>query len=375
MTKILYKAVSADGVAIADFVDAETVAEAKQKLVDCGFTDIVFMQAPQTAVLSQSMIPDDPKKQREYAELRARMQDHPGLASGLMSVTKRVRFYLLPLALLLTFAAWRANVWLIVLAVVGLALPFGVYLWNRRHLDRYQRLLRANAWGDWETVKRLAAQLREAPTTSQLLHFDLDVRLAQIQARGGDIAGAVGSLEKWRDADAKAPGLFESRIASVYSAGRDYPGYIRMMEQAAELSKNDSSRLVDVALANARFGSSEKAIAALAVVDTSLLPPVAGPFIDWIHGLLHLRAGAFGDAVMRLQASTAAFHERALKSPAGWVAFAVAAGHCALAQVRGGDTAQARRTVDGVKHILAAHADPSLLRMLQKELPQLFPAT
>ncbi|HTI96429.1 MAG TPA: hypothetical protein VL425_07990 [Rudaea sp.] len=375
MTKILYKARSADGAAIADFIDAETVAEAKLKLVAAGFADIEFMQAPQIAVLSQNLIPDDPRKQREYAELRARMQDNPGLKSGLVSVAKRARFYLLAFAALLVFAAWRADAWLIALAVIGLALPFAIYLWNRRHLDRYQRLMRANAWGDWDAVKRLAAQLRAAPTSNQLLQFDLDVRLAQIQARDGDIAGGVAALEKWRDADAKAPGLFESRLASVHSAGRDYPGYIRMMECAAQLSKNDPSRLVDVALAHARFGSSEKAIAALAQVDTSLLPSIAGSFIDWIHGLLHLRAGAFDDATAHLQASIAAFRKRALKSPAGWVGLALAAAHCALAQARGGDVVQAQRTLDGFKHILLVHADPSLLRMLRKEVPQLFPAT
>jgi hypothetical protein len=376
MTKILFKATSAAGQPVADFVDADTVAAAKEKLVASGLTDIVFMQAPQTAVLSQESIPEDPQKQREYAELRARMQEHPGLITGLVAVALRVRLYLLPFTVLLVFSVWRSNALLIVLALLGLALPFAIFLWNRRHLDRYQRLLRANAWGDWDTVKSLAAQLRKAPPmTSQLLQFDLDVRLAQIQARGGDIAGAMNSLEKWRDADAKAPGLFESRLASVHSAGRDYAGHIRMMERAAELSRNDPSRLVDVALANARFGSAEKALATIAQVDTSLLPPVAGSFIDWIHGLLHLRAGAFAEAVVRLHASTAAFRERALKSAAGWVAFAIAAAHCALAQARDGQAAQAKQTLEGLTHIVVVHADPSLLRMLQKELPDLFPAT
>jgi len=375
MTKILYKAKSADGQPVADFVDADTVAEAKEKLVSSGLTEIVFLQAPQTAVLSQESIPEDPQKQREYAELRARMQEHPGLSTGLVAVLQRVRLYLLLFVVLLAFAVWRGYAWLIVLALIGLALPFAIFLWNRRHLDRYQRLLRANAWGDWDSVKSLAAQLRGAPTLSQLLQFDLDVRLAQIRARDGDIAGAVSSLEKWRDADAKAPGLFESRLASVHSAGRDYTGYIQMMERAAELSRNDPSRLVDVALANARFGSAEKARATIALVDTSLLPPLAGSFIDWIHGLLHLRAGAFEDATVRLHASTLAFGERALKSAAGWVAFAIVASHCALAQVRGGSPAQARQTLDGLTHIVAVHADPSLLRMLRNELPDLFPVT
>lgn len=375
MTKILYTAKSADGQPVAAFIDAATVAEAKQKLEESGLQDVVFLQAPQTAALSQEIIPDDPQQEKEYAALRARIQEKPGLATAVQIVARRFRNFLLVLSTLFGFAIWSRNPYIAVAALVGLAAPFVLLLWNRRHLDRYKSLLRANAWGEWDQVKRLAAQLRSAPGLSQSLQFDLDVRLAQIQARDGDIAGAVSSLEKWRDADAKAPGLFESRIASVHSAGADYPGYIRMMERAAELSQNDPSRLVDVALANARFGSAAKAQAALALVDTSLLPPVAGSFLTWIEGLLHLRSGAHDAAIDSLRESVAAFRQHALKSPAGWVAFALAAAHCALAEVRSGKAAQAKQTLGGLTHIVSAHADPSLLRMLRSELPELFPAT
>lgn len=50
MTKILYKATSANGKPMTDFVDADTVAEAKEMLVAACCTDIVFMQAPQSAL-------------------------------------------------------------------------------------------------------------------------------------------------------------------------------------------------------------------------------------------------------------------------------------------------------------------------------------
>ena len=206
--------------------------------------------------------------------------------------------------------------------------------------------------------------------------FDLDVRLAQIQARQGDLAGALASLEKWRGADAKSPGLFEARLAGVCSAGRDYPGYIRLMEEAAVLSKNDPSRLVDVALAHARFGSVERLVQiALQQVDTSLLPPAAGAFLEWIHGLLSLRAGENADAATHLRVAVSRFRERAIKSPAGWVSMALAAAHCALAEVRGGLRQEAGQMLEGFTHIVTAHGDPSLLRMLEKELPEFFRAT
>ncbi|MEO8742987.1 MAG: hypothetical protein ABI365_07330 [Lysobacteraceae bacterium] len=374
MTKILYKAKSADGKPVADFIDTTTVQEAKQNLVAQGLTDIVFLQAPQIAALSQSAIPDDPQKAREYAELRAKFEESPGRMTGFRSVAWRTRYFLMAIAALLVYAVWRADISLIVSAIVGLLAPFAVYLWNRKHTDRYQQLLRALAWGKWDEVKRLAAQLRNAPGTD-LLQFDLDVRLAQIQSRQGDITGADASLEKWRGSDAKSPGLFEARLASVHSSGHDYAGYIALMERAAELSQNDPSRLVDVALAHARFGDFDKAQAALAQVDTTLLPPVAGAFIDWIVGLLHLRADHLDDAVNHLRRAATEFRERATKSAAGWTAFALTAAHCAVAEAKSGQREQAAKSVDGLVRIINIHADPDLLKTLHSELPETFPAT
>lgn len=373
MTKILYKAKSSEGEALADFVDADTVQEAKQHLLARGLTDIVFLQAPTTAVLSQALIPDSPEQQRTYARLRARVEEDPGRFASLRRVAAGNAWLLAACSLLLLVALWRREFYLSALAVAGLALPFGLFFWNIRHLDRYQQLLRASAWGKWDEVRRLAALMRSAPG-DKLVPFDLDVRLAQIQARQGDLAGALASLEKWRGEDARSPGLFEARVASVYSAARDYPNHIRMMEEAAVLSKGDPSRLVDVALAHARFGSAEKAQAALQRVETGLLPPLAAAFLDWIHGLLSLRAGRNGDAAAQLRAAVAHFRERAVKSPASWVSMALAAAHCALAEVRDGRRQQAGRTVEGFTHIIAAHGDPSLLRMLQNELPEFFSA-
>lgn len=374
MTKILYQAKSPDGKPVAAFVDARTVQEAKQRLLAQGLTDIVFLQEPTTTALSQGLIPDDPQQQRAYAELRARVQQDPRKSASLVRVASGNVQLLVASGVLLLISLWRGNFYLAAAAVIVLLLPFALFFWKIRHLDRYQQLLRANAWGQWDEVKRLAALVRSAPG-DKLVPFDLDVRLAQIQARQGDLSSALASLDKWRGSDAKAPGLFEARLASVHSAGQDYAGYVRLMEQAAALSNNDPSRLVDVALAHARFGDAARARATLQQVDTSLLPPLAGPFLDWINGLLHLRAAEYGDALTRLRAAVAAFRQHASKSPAGWVSLALVAAHCGLAEVRSDLRAQARQTVDGFVHIITVHADPSLLRILQKELPETFPAS
>jgi tetratricopeptide (TPR) repeat protein len=230
------------------------------------------------------------------------------------------------------------------------------------------------AWGNWNEARRLAVQLRNAPG-GELLKFDLDVRLATIQARQGDLSGGLASLEKWRGSDAKAPGMFEARLASVHSAAGDHQGYIALMERAAELSKNDPSRLIDVALAHARFGDAEKAQATMAQIDTSLLPPVAGSFIDWIFGLLHLRAMELDDATAHLRAAALGFRQLAYKSAAGWTSLALAAAHCAAAEAQQGRRDEARKSVDGLERIIAVHADPALLKTLHDQLPEQFPAT
>lgn len=365
MSRILYRAKSARGADVADYVEAASAVEARDKLAAAGMTDIVLLQSPDIAALSNAPLPGLTQKQQ--ARLRADLMEKPGLATALRGMIRINRVGLFVVFVLLVLGVWRQNLPLLAIAATLLLLPFGIFFWKRRHLDRYQRLMKAYARGQWDEVRKLAPLLRSA-TTSKLLSFDLDVRLACIEAREGRLASAVQGMQHWKNALANAPGIYEARLASVHNAARDYAGYLDLMEQAAELGKQDPSRLIDVALAHVKFGNAARAQAILDGLDVTLLPPLAPKFIVFAYGLLRLRAGEPDDALPHLRTATEGFLESSLQSPAAWTALAICSGYHAVTLARSGRPDAARQMIADVLPIINVHGEQPLLDMLQHEV-------
>jgi hypothetical protein len=140
------------------------------------------------------------------------------------------------------------------------------------------------------------------------------------------------------------------------------------MEEAAELGKQDPSRQVDVALANAKFGDARKAEDILDALDTRLLTPLALKFVALVNGVLCLRAGQPDKAASELKAATEGFLEAALKFHAAWVGLAISSGYYAVALARCGKRSEAQQAVAPVLPILLVHGEKPLLDMLQKDV-------
>jgi tetratricopeptide (TPR) repeat protein len=299
--------------------------------------------------------------------------DKPGLATALRGVIRINAPILFAGAAILAWGAWRHHPVTAVIGAAALLFPFTVFFWKRRHLDRYRALQMAYARGQWDEVRRLATMLRTV-TNNALLPWDLDVRLACIEARQGRLQAAVAGLEPWRpELAGKAPGMFEARLASVYFAGGDYAEHVRLMEQAAELGGQDPSRLVDVALAHAKFGDPRRAEDILYALDVKLLPPIAHMFISLINGVLRLRADQPDKAIPELRAASEGFLKTSLQSPSGWVGLASSSGYMAVALARCGKRDEAQLAVSTVLPILLVHGDKPLLDMLQKEVLEAAP--
>lgn len=365
MSRILYRAKTPRGQDVADFVEASSAAEAMSKLVGMGLQDIVLLQSPDLAAFNVTLPGITPQ---QHARLRAEFMEKPGLATALRGVIRINAPILFVGAAGLAWGAWRQFPVTATLGAAVLLFPFVAFFWKRRYLDRYQALQKAYARGQWDEVRRLAAMLRSA-TNNALLPCDLDVRLACIDARQGRLDAAVAGLAKWKSQLAdKAPGMFEARLASVYFAAGNYPEYVKLMEEAAELGKQDPSRLVDVALANAKFGDARKAENILDALDVKLLPPIAQKFIALVGGVLGLRAGHADTAARDLKVATEGFFESSLKSQASWVALAISSGYYAVALARCGKQGEARQVVAPVLPILLVHGEKPLLDMLQKDV-------
>ena len=365
MSRILYRAKTAEGKDVADFVEASSATEAMDKLAGSGLQDIVLLQSPDLAAFN-TLVPGVSAQQQ--ARLRAEFMAKPGLATALRGVIRMNAPILFAGAAGLVLAAWQHFPVTAILSAAVLLVPFAFFFWKRRYLDHYQALQKAYARGQWDEVRRLAPKLRSV-TNNPLLPWDLDVRLACIEARQGRLQAAVASLDPWKDKlAAKAPGMFEARLASVYFAAGNYAEYVKLMEDAAELGKHDPSRMIDVALAHAKFGDERKAADILGSLDPKLLTPLAHKFVVFINGLTHLRENRPEQAVPDLRAATDGFLEASLKSPASWVALAICTGYYAVALARTGKRAEAQRAVADVMPLLCVHGEKPLMDMLQNEV-------
>jgi len=363
MAKILYTATTADGSKTEGFVDAMSAASARDDLAREGLRDIVLHQEPAIAQPASELEGLSPSEVRALAQFKLRVLRKPGLATVLLEVARRMRWWLL-FSLLIVVWAWdsgRTN-WLVGFILIAL-LPFAQTLWGWRHAGRYQQLLKACALGDWAAVRRLVPLLRSISRKMPTMDFDLDVRLASADAHDGRMAEAVAGLEPWRAQLADQPGLFECRVAAVVMAGGDMAGMLRWMGEAAAQAPGDPSRTLDHALVLARTGDVAQAGALLDSIDLSLLPPHGAGFEKWVRGLVQLRDNpAAGQATL---AAAVADFLRLAEQPAIWTSLAFCACDHAVALNMAGQQARARRQIASVWPVLSAHAPKALLRMLE----------
>lgn len=362
MAKILYSASTAQGERTEGFVEAMSAASARSLLKHQGLREIVLHEEPAIAHNTEVLKGLSAAEEKALARFRLRVMRSPGLATALAEVARNTRWWLLGAAAVVVWGLYSGDVRLVVGSVVAAGLPFAVTAWRWRHVGRYQQLLKELAVGHWSAARQLAAQLRSVSKSQPVMDFDLDVRLAGIDARDGDLGAALQSVEPWRDKLAAQPGLYECRVATIHLSGGDNAGYVRLMGEAADLAGGDPSRSLDHALAQARFGDPQVASALLSGLDAGLLPPHASGFIKWTRGFLQLRQGS-PDAAATLGEAVADFL-RLAEQPTVWTALAVCACDHAVALNQAGQQGAARRQIASVWPVLKAQAPESLLRML-----------
>ena len=365
MAHLLYSAEDAQGKAVQGFVEAASASEARAQLLARGLTAVVLHQETTVSTAASELAGLSEAEATELARLRVAAIEQPGFGGLLLGIARVNRVWIACDLALVAWGLWSSSRWAVVVGTVVALLPFAIGIWNYRHGGRYNALIKSFSIGEWDRVEELAAKLRGVRDKVSHLEFDLDVRLASIQARKGELASALAGLESWRPRLADSPGLFEARVAAVHAAGEDRPGFVRLMALAHELAGQEPSRALDLALAHARFGDAEIAGELLQSVDTSLLPPHAQGFVAWTEGMVRLRHGQ-PDAADRLGRAVAAFLKLA-GQPAAWTALAFCTCDHAIALSMAGRKDEARRELAQVWPIVKAHADRALLNMLQAD--------
>jgi hypothetical protein len=365
MAKLLYSAIAPDGSPTEGFVNAPSVVSAREQLERQGLKKVVLHQEPTVAKDRTELDGLTPDQQRALARFKLKLMQSPSLTTVLLEQVQRMRVLLALAAVVGLYGVVQARwLWAAVGLVAGVA-PLAWTAWNFRHADRYDRLLRHSAVGNWDAVRVLARDLRAISGGKPMVDFDLDVRLACIYARDHSLPEALARLESWRARWQTRPGLFEARVASVYMAAGDTAGYVAQMARAHELHSADPARQADHALAKAKFGDVEQADELLKGVDPQLLPPHGQGFLKWARGVVQMRRGAADAEPLLADAVTSLL--QLSEQPAVWTALALCACDHAIALHQAGRHDAARTRIAEVWPVLEVHATVPLLRMLEAD--------
>jgi len=366
MAKLLYTALSPQGARVEDFVEADSAASARERLVGQGLRDVVFHDE---VMISQARTePLGEADTQRLAAFKLRILRRPGLRTVWGEVARRNGWLIAGGGVLAGISLAMGEVQRGVLLLGVALLPFALSAWQYRHAHRYQRLVEACNVGQWALAERLIAALRSTRHGRGLLGFDLQVRQACIHARQGQpLDELLEGLDLQVEPAIKAqPALYHCRLASVYAAAEDRAGFVRAMRTAYEASAQDPARALDLALACARFGDWQEAERLLAALDATLLPAHGKGFWRWAQGMVALRA-ARPDALPSLTAAVTAFLQLGVDQPAVWTALAFATCDLAVALHLNGQTEAARRSLSEVWPVLRVHADKALMQMLKRE--------
>jgi hypothetical protein len=255
--------------------------------------------------------------------------------------------------------------WLAVVGGVALLALLAVFAVAQFRSHDYKQLLQASALGDWPEVLRLARGLRDAAAKSPQLAFDLDVRRGIALAATGHLGEAVTLISKWHLQDVQPKGIYWGRLATVYHAGRDYRQFVACMRRSFAESRLAVWARIDFALAIARLGDEPREALDLLRHDSlDGQPEATQRFILWARGMALLRLGDPVGAEAALTPAVRSFATQ-VANPAVWSALALCTAALAVAMAENGRREDARQLLAPVARMVAVLADQPLAELLK----------
>ncbi|MDO6384775.1 hypothetical protein [Uliginosibacterium sp. 31-12] len=369
MAKILYRARDAAGNKKQGYIEAATLEAAREALLAKGLSDPQFFNEPGVAALREDLASLSPAQAQQQAAFELRIRERPGYSTFIRELLRRQRWLLAIDAVLLLWGLWSGDGWLCLAAVLLFAGSVLWPIWKFRDVQRYNDMLRSFALGEWSRALALISELKAGGGKPLLMRSDFAFREAYIHIRSGETTLALETERLDRlhaELEASAPGMFDMRYASLCAAANDGAGVVAAMRRALLLNSSDSSRLVDVANSEARFGSIEQAEAVLKKAQDCVQQEMAQPFIDWTRGLIALRRNQ-SEAETHLAEAMRGFMVYAA-NPAVLGAVGLCGGAYAIALARNGRRKEARDVVRQVSPVLKAHGDHALMTLLRFEM-------
>ena len=369
MKKILYTATDANGKEVSSFIDTNSNKEAIDLLSEKGFSNIRFQDDAVTAVSRTDLDNLSDSELKRIAKFETSIRTRPSFLTFILEVFRVNKLLVVGGLCLFLWGIFDSRKYL---AIIGLVLSSSMPLlsiWNYRVVSSYDKLLRAYARGQIEVVSRQTELLRKHMKQPEMA-FDLETRIAAVNARQGDIDEEIERLEEWRiPIDELSPGMNDSRISSVYHLGGEYQKYVDSMREAFFKSSQSPTLILDLALAESRLGEIEKAEMLLKQVKPEELPIHGMPFIDWVEGVIAYRKGNAGSEEKLSSAVTGLLEFS--ENPAVWPSLAVCIGDYARSITAEPSIDKAKILLYSVWEILRFHGEKDLINQLLRKYPSL----
>ncbi len=371
MKKVLYTATDVRGKEVNGYVEAENNRDAIDLLTKQGYSKIRFHDDISIALDRFDLDDLTDGEIEKIARFEVAVRAKPRLTTFLLEVFRLNKLPILVGLCLFIWGVYISNLYLVIFGlVVSLSMPL-LSLWNYRIVGAYDKLLRAYAMGQIEDIETLVKYLKKHMTQPEMA-FDLDIRLAVVYASQGILESEIAKLESWRDTlESLSPGMFESRIASVYLLNGESDKYVDLMREAFFKSTKSPTFILDLALAEARLGEVEKGEIVLKLLNAEELPDHGLPFIDWAEAVLEYRKGGF-QTEDKFSSAITGFLEF-VESPAVWPSLAVCIGDYALSAESVAARERASNLLTSVWGILAFHGGTKLIDQLTDKYPELSP--
>jgi hypothetical protein len=367
--KILFTGYLPNGVEESGYIDAKSNQEALEQLKAKGLKQIKLHTDAMTSALRTDLDGLSDREMRQMAELEAKWQKSMTFGSYLYALLKNNAVTILIGMVMFGYGYQVQGVWWmsfgVILATIG---PF-MGLWSYRISKEYENLLYAYTFGEWDKVRRYAANMRAAHKNNLQVITEVDSKEAIAYAVEGDIQRAKEILDQNRHyMQESMPGIYENRLASIYAIAGDYEKYLFWMKEGYKKSGQDLAKL-DYVMAEARFGDLSQAEKLLSQIDTDSLSAPIQPFYHFLEGLVSYRKGDIESAYELFQAAYKMLLEYR-ENPAVWVPFASVTAMLAITAYDVGEKQKAEAILsDAVISVVKIYGDPQLLNALKERFP------
>lgn len=363
--KILYSGTDDKNNFKNGYIDAETTVHALEQLKAAGLSNIIIHNEPTSADRRQDLIGLNDKElaRRAALEIKAR-SGNAALAVFIESCRNNIGLIVAGLLFFAFGIGMNDNVSIFIGSLLLLYIPVAV-LWNRKDARLYNNILASYARGEWSKASKLIKKMKKSIPHSSLA-FDLDARMAYIEAVQGNFDDAIKLISKWQlRMSNENPGLYESRLSSIYFANKDYSKLLECIRLAHTKCPESAINTLDLAFAEVRYGNIETAKHLLNDISVHILPVFAIPFLNLTKGVIALKT-CRAEATGLLTEAQSSFIENN-NNPVVWPILAVCSAYLAQSLHRDGRCNEAMALVKQYMPILKVHADEMLLADIREK--------